>query len=94
MATVSDKANVVLDGQFAIWGDVRATGSVTLNGSSPSPGNVNAGSDHYLPLISETGGSLTLKGGHIAGQLAINGNVSMGHGTSIAGGKLSMVGLP
>ncbi len=37
VATVSDKANVVLDGNSPIWGDVRATGSVTLNGSSLSP---------------------------------------------------------
>ncbi|MFB2853711.1 DUF7305 domain-containing protein [Aeromonas allosaccharophila] len=102
VATVSDKANVVLDGHSPIWGDVRATGSVTLNGSSPISGNVNAGSDVIISPSSDKivrvsgnvkgGGSLTLKGGRIGGQVAVNGNVSMDWGTSIDSGKLSYGG--
>ncbi len=53
VATVSDKANVVLDGNSPIWGDVRATGAVTLNGSSPISGNVNAGSDVIISPSSD-----------------------------------------
>ncbi|ENO3941447.1 DUF7305 domain-containing protein [Aeromonas veronii] len=102
VATVSDKANVVLDGNSPIWGDVRATGTVTLNGSSPISGNVNAGSDVIISPSSDKivrvsgnvkgGGSLTLKGGRIGGQVAVNGNVSMDWGTSIDSGKLSYGG--
>ncbi|WP_279507370.1 DUF7305 domain-containing protein [Aeromonas veronii] len=102
VATVSDKANVVLDGNSPIWGDVRATGSVTLNGSSPISGNVNAGSDVIISPSSDKivrvsgnvkgGGSLTLKGGRIGGQVAVNGNVSMDWGTSIDSGKLNYGG--
>ncbi|MFM5358796.1 hypothetical protein ACET95_17670 [Aeromonas veronii] len=101
VATVSDKANVVLDGNSPIWGDVRATGSVTLNGSSPVAGNVLAGGDITISpsdgVVRVEGsvngsGNFALQGGHIAGAVAINGDVSMGHGTSIAGDKLNYGG--
>ncbi|MEB8284676.1 polymer-forming cytoskeletal protein [Aeromonas veronii] len=101
VATVSDKANVVLDGHSPIWGDVRATGSVTLNGSSPVAGNVLAGGDITISpsnaVVRVEGsvngsGNLSLKGGHIAGAVSINGDVSMGHGTSIADDKLNYGG--
>ncbi|MCR3967418.1 DUF7305 domain-containing protein [Aeromonas veronii] len=101
VATVSDKANVVLAGHSPIWGDVRATGSVTLNGSSPVAGNVLAGgditispSDGAVRVEGSVNGSgnFALQGGHIAGAVAINGDVSMGHGTSIAGDKLNYGG--
>ncbi|QHB81531.1 hypothetical protein GIS01_04735 [Aeromonas veronii] len=101
VATVSDKANVVLAGHSPIWGDVRATGSVTLNGSSPVAGNVLAGGDITISpsdgVVRVEGsvngsGNFALQGGHIAGAVAINGDVSMGHGTSIAGDKLNYGG--
>lgn len=101
VATVSDKANVVLDGNSPIWGDVRATGSVTLNGSSPVAGNVLAGGDITISPSNAVvrvegsvngGGNFSLKGGHIAGAVSINGDVSMGHGTSIADDKLNYGG--
>ncbi|HHQ4636160.1 hypothetical protein ACK37B_02385 [Aeromonas veronii] len=101
VATVSDKANVVLAGHSPIWGDVRATGSVTLNGSSPVAGNVLAGGDITISpsdgVVRVEGsvngsGNFALQGGHIAGAVAINGDVSMGHGTSIASDKLNYGG--
>ena len=101
VATVSDRASVVLDGHSPIWGDVRATGSVTLNGSSPVAGNVLAGGDITISPSSDIvrveggvngSGNFILNGGHIAGAVAINGDVSMGHGTSIAKDKLSYGG--
>ncbi|WP_421258735.1 DUF7305 domain-containing protein [Aeromonas sp. 600886] len=101
VATVSDKANVVLAGHSPIWGDVRATGSVTLNGSSPVAGNVLAGGDITISpsdgVVRVEGsvngsGNFALQGGHIAGAVAINGDVSMGHGTSIADDKLNYGG--
>lgn len=102
VATVSDKANVVLDGNSPIWGDVRATGSVTLNGSSPVAGNVLAGGDITISPSNAVvrvegsvngGGNFTLKGGHVAGAVAINGNVAMGWKTSIDSGQLSYGGI-
>ncbi|MGL5498675.1 MAG: DUF7305 domain-containing protein [Aeromonas sobria] len=102
VATVSDKANVVLDGNSPIWGDVRATGSVTLNGSSPVAGNVLAGGDITISPSNAVvrvegsvngGGNFTLKGGHVAGAVAINGDVAMGWKTSIDSGQLSYGGI-